>query len=127
MVGIQVLQEAPQITGRLPFRTHSVCVNTQACYSVYLQPGCKLTRTLSPWLSAQKEEFPLLGVDVKVNLSQEKTRVDFGRSSNIYFLNHASVSEASEEALQLFPSVAALWLQQEEREHNLKRTSSSNT
>lgn len=61
---------------------------------LFCNKGCKLSSALSRWLSAQKEEFPLQGVHVKVNLSQGKARVDFSRSSNIYFLNHASVSEA---------------------------------
>lgn len=53
-----------------------------------------LQAPLSPWLSAQKKEFPLLGVYGKVNVSQGKARVGFGRSSSICFLNHPSVSEA---------------------------------
>lgn len=53
-----------------------------------------LQAPLSPWVSAQKKGFPLLGIYVKVNLSQGKARVGFGRPSNICFLNHPSVSEA---------------------------------
>lgn len=53
-----------------------------------------LQAPLSPRLSAQKKNFPLLGVYVKVNLSQGKARVGFGRPSSICFLNHPSVSEA---------------------------------
>jgi len=53
-----------------------------------------LQALLSPQLSAQKKEFPSLGVYVKVNLSQGKARVHFGKSSNICFLNHPSASEA---------------------------------